>query len=102
MFNQARWHRLLGARWSMLKFRLPWAEGKTRYPFGKVGVRALSRAAPRNPTAPSNGCLTALQRLPGQVYIQPYCAMHSTETRLVVKEGAQPCEWDNTQYVKSD
>jgi hypothetical protein len=36
MDAQARWHGILGSKRSMLKFRLPWADGQTRYLNGDI------------------------------------------------------------------
>lgn len=36
MARQMEWHRLIGAKRSMLKFRLPWADGKTQYLAGDI------------------------------------------------------------------
>lgn len=36
MAQQGRWHKLMGARKSMLKFRLSWRAGKTRYLAGEI------------------------------------------------------------------
>ncbi len=36
MANQSQWHKLMGARKSMLKFRLSWRAGKTKYLAGEI------------------------------------------------------------------
>ena len=36
MTTQMRWHRLIKPRWSLLKFRLPWRGGVTRYLAGRI------------------------------------------------------------------
>uniref|UniRef100_A0A7S0IU63 Cap-specific mRNA (nucleoside-2'-O-)-methyltransferase n=1 Tax=Calcidiscus leptoporus TaxID=127549 RepID=A0A7S0IU63_9EUKA len=66
MLAQQRWHLLMQPLKSLLKFRLPWFAGTTRY-------------------------------LAGDVYVQPFGPITTTETRLVPR-GEEATEWDNKTY----
>jgi hypothetical protein len=67
MKMQLKWWKIMQPQLSMFKFRLPWGEGFTEYPQGKI-------------------------------YIQPYPGPTSTETRLIVKAGADIIKYDNKKY----
>jgi hypothetical protein len=72
MKMQAEWHNIIQAEYSMLKFRLPW------------------------PSSPSNKSET--NYLSGEILIQPWATLKSTETRLIVKKNAIMQNYNNRDY----
>ena len=71
---QMTWHILLDAAASMLKYRLPWGKGTTKYLSGFSG-----------------------EHLGGKIYLPVWGRQSTTETRLVAV-GNELADYDHTEY----
>ncbi len=87
MVSQAAWGHALGAAMMLLKFRPPYPDAQGRMSVSNPPPAAFFPGA-RAPPRPT-GVVSPFLYLDGEVQMQLFAPMHSTETRLVVVGGAQ-------------
>lgn len=81
MARQQRWYRLMRPRWTMLKFRLPWRPGTTRYLDGVVFLQPYVGGRSTETRLIIDGP-DAKERDWDNGRYERQCFFHNTETRL--------------------